>query len=92
MLKAIAEVSPEDWDLLVPNTYIDRQPTHKEIKFHLIVGGDEELVEMVEIINKKLMAAEYETTRTQFPGVDHGAIVILPLPELSGVIEDAQHP
>jgi len=47
---------------------------------------------MVETFNKKLMAAGYETTLTQFPGVDHGAIVSLPLSELFGVIKDALHP
>ena len=47
---------------------------------------------MAETFNKKLMAAGYETTLTQFPGVDHDAILSLPLPELFGVIEDALHP
>lgn len=87
-----AKASPEDWDLLVPNTYIDRQPIQPEIKFHLIVGGTAEIAEMAETFNKKLMASGYETTLTQFTGVDHGAIVSLPLPELFGVIEDALHP
>ena len=87
-----AKASPEDWDLLVPYTYIDCQPIHSEIKFHLIVAGTAEIVEMAETFTKKLMAAGYETTLTQFPGVDHGAIVSLPLSELFGVIKDALHP
>ena len=87
-----AKASPEDWELIVPYTYIDRQPIRSDVKFHLIVGGTAELVEMAETFNMKLMAAGYEAKLTQFPGVDHGAIVSLSLPELFGVIEDALHP
>ena len=47
---------------------------------------------MTENFNKKLMATGYESTLNQFRGVDHGALVSLPLPELFGVIEDSLHP
>lgn len=87
-----ARAAPGDWDLIVPYTYIDRQPIRSEVKFHLIVGSTAELVEMAETFNNKLVAAGYGTTLTQFPGVDHGAIVSLPLPKLFSVIEDALHP
>jgi acetyl esterase/lipase len=87
-----AKGSPEDWALMVPYTYLDRQPIHTEIKFHLIVGGTAELVEMAKTFNERLTAAGYQATLTQFPALDHGEIVSLPLPELFGVIEDALHP
>jgi acetyl esterase/lipase len=87
-----SKASPEDWDLIVPYTYIDRQPIHSEIKFHLIVGGTAELVEMAETFNQRLTLAGYESNLTQFPGLDHGEIVSLPLPELFGIIKDALFP
>jgi acetyl esterase/lipase len=87
-----SKASPEDWDLIVPYTYIDRQPIHSEIKFDLIVGGTAELVKMAETFNQRLTVAGYESNLTQFPGLDHGEIVSLPLPELFGIIKDALFP
>jgi acetyl esterase/lipase len=87
-----AKGSPEDWELMIPYTYLDRQPVHAEIKFHLIVGGTAELVEMSETFYEQLTATGYETTLTQFPALDHGQIVSIPLPELFWVIEDALQP
>jgi len=87
-----AKGSPEDWELMIPYTYLDRQPVHAEIKFHLIAGGTAELAEMAETFHKQLSAAGYETTLTQFPELDHGAIVSLPLPALFSVIEEALYP
>jgi acetyl esterase/lipase len=87
-----AKGSPEDWDLLVPYTYIDRQPIREETRFYLIVGGTTELVEMAKTFNERLGIEGYETTLTQFPELDHGQIVSLELPELFGVIEAALYP
>ena len=86
-----AKASPEDWELLTPYTYLDRRPIRSETKFHLIVGGTAELVEMAEMFNGRLVAAGYDSTLTQFPELDHGQIVSLSLPELFEVVEDALH-
>ncbi|UCD40869.1 MAG: alpha/beta hydrolase [Chloroflexota bacterium] len=84
--------SPEDWALIVPFTYLDRQFVNPTVKFSLIVGGTPELVEMAETFNDRLQEVGIESTLTQFPDLDHGQIVSLNLPELFAVIEDALYP
>ncbi len=86
------KASPEVWELIVPYTYIDRRPIRSETEFHLIVGGTAELAEMAETFYKELTATGYETTLTQFPALDHGQIVSLPLPELFGIVKNALNP
>ncbi len=84
--------SPEDWALIVPYTYLDRQPENPAIKFSLIVGGTPELVEMAETFNERLQAVGIESNLTQFPDLDHGQIVSLNLPELFTVIKETLYP
>lgn len=81
--------TPEDWELIVPYTYLDRQPVQERIEFHLIVGGTPELFAMAETFNEGLEAAGFNVSMTHFPELDHGQIVSLNLPELFAIIEDA---
>ncbi len=84
--------SPEDWALIVPYTYLDRQSVNPAVKFFLIVGGSPELVEMAATFNDRFQDVGIESTLTQFPNLDHGQIVCPDLPELFAVIEDALYP
>jgi acetyl esterase/lipase len=87
-----AKGSPGDWELIVPYTYLDRQPVHAKIRFYLIVGGTPELVEMAETFNDALESAGFTSTLAQFPNLDHGQIVSLDHPDLFAIIEDALYP
>lgn len=84
--------SPEDWELIVPFTYLDRQPAQPMIDFHLIVGGTPELVAMAEAFNEGLEAAGFIASITHFPALDHGQIVSLNHSDLFAIIENALYP
>lgn len=86
------KAAPEDWELMVPYTYLDRQPINKERSFHLIVGETVELVEMAEYFHNQLKELGYRTTLTKFPTLDHGEIVSVPFAELFNVIQGALYP
>ena len=66
--------SPEEWKVMSPFTYVNRQPIRKDVKFYIMVGYTEVLVEYAQKFYEALKAAGYTTTLTQLPGVGHTQI------------------
>lgn len=66
--------TPEEWKVISPFTYVNRQPIRKDVKFYIMVGYTEELVEYAKAFHEALKAAGYTTTLTQLPGVGHSQI------------------
>jgi pimeloyl-ACP methyl ester carboxylesterase len=61
----------EEWDQLVPYTYVNRLPIRQGLEFHLIFGIEQALKGMALEFGAMLTSAGYPVTVSEAPGVEH---------------------
>jgi len=84
--------SPEEWKVMSPFTYVNRQPIRKDVKFYIMVGYTPVLIEYAQKFHEALKAAGYTTTLTQLPGVGHTQIPDPKREEVMRTIVEAMQP
>jgi acetyl esterase/lipase len=86
---ALDRASPEEWAVIDPYNYLDRQPIREEVRFYLLHGLEEELRQEGLQFQQALEAAGYETYLALLPGVDHMNMASAYTKEVVSVIVEA---
>ena len=83
----LEQASRNEWDRIVPFTYIGHKPVHAGLAFFLVYGLEPELKDMALAFAAALEAAGYPVTVSESPGTDH---LLMTSPESPGILSAIQ--